>query len=221
MLWSSIHAVDHDPAQRSVIASGSTDAFTNSFAPAQPDTEIVTTTTRAPIAEVSSTLLSEYLSDGQMWDIRLITRPALGDEPALERRANAFNYALRFVDDVEFERPSIQIRIGESTAQDILIEWLGPDTFRPTQVLSRQYNTLHEPPTRIFSPKWFYPGENHLILFPAAGPNVSQSKLTVETFVGGTVKVSYDEQSDVLTLQRGPIVFSATPGELLPFWQNQ
>ena len=219
-VWSLV-ALSGNEGEAVAVSSATDEQMSESATPTTTEDLDPTTTTAAlstPNTTIAPSPIPVGLLDDQVWDIRLITRPAIGDEPHLERPLGKFVYSLRFEEDAEFKQPSIRIRIGECVGLDILIEWLDPNTFRPMEVLPRQYDALFGCGNGVSS-SWFFPGENHRVMFPEAGTVFFNSKpLTEETFVGGHFEVTYDESSNMLHLQRGDIIFSLTPSELSRFW---
>lgn len=183
--------------------------------------KITSTTT----TEVPPTPLPDDLRDGRVWDIRRISRPAIDDESAFELELFEHVFALQFENDFEFGEPSIQLRIGETKAHDILIEWLGPNTFRPKEALSRQYDLLWYCPTEV-SADWFFPEDD--LRFPGRSTKFFRNEPISSTdfgpppyfqdFANGVFEVSDDDESETLFLQRGPVIFSATPSKLTRFW---
>ena len=149
-----------------------------------------------------------------MWDIRLATVPAAGNEAPLVRMVNEFIYGFRFEHDVEFDQPSVRIRVSDCRGLDILIEWVDATTFRPVEILSREYDHLFGCPLGI-SPEWLFPGDGHPI---SLADLLWDDSLTEVISLGGDIEVSFDEQTGMLLLDRGEMLFSAAPSELWEFW---
>ena len=175
----------------------------------------ISLTTLAPTTTtVALTSLPDDLHEGRQWEFTSLTRPAIDDSPAIERSYYGF---VRFEYDAQLDQHLMKVRTG-CIGKDILIEWTAPHTFRPIEVLMPQFEL---PVLTCGSPRpdnFFLPGEGHRVTFFPPKVAGEERPRFIEVILGETVDVSYDERTETLTLHRGGLNLSASPGELPKIW---